>query len=125
MLDPLYGSDALMGGAPMATPAGVTEPAGARPDPTDTTDKGPKHWTRDPIVWFTAAFALGSGIIGFRFHWGPGAKVSTSVDVADELSSILGQIFLAIAGIAAFKMIAARLAKYLDAPSLLDFADFI
>ncbi len=109
----LYGSDypvATSGGAqgaatPLAPSRASTAPA---TDPHDRSDKGPSDIFEDPVPWLIAAFAIGAGIIGFRFHWGPGAKVSASVDVADEISSILGQVFIALAGIAAFKVFASK-----------------
>lgn len=121
----LYGEDAPVGSAgaataatPLAPSRGATTPAA---NPHDRSDKGPKDWREDPVVWLTAAAAVGSGIIGFRFHWGPGAKASASVDVADELATIVGQILLTIAGIAMFKLFVA----WTKVKSLQEFAAFI
>lgn len=117
----LYGSDAPIGpvaASPDATP--LAPPRGSTPAATPG-DKGPSDWYEDPVVWLTAAVAVGSGIIGFRFHWGPGAKASASVDVADELATIIGQILLTIAGIAIFKLLVAKT----KVKSLQEFAAFI
>lgn len=104
-----------------ATPLAPGRPASVR-DPADRADKGPNNWWEDPVPWLTAAFAIGAGIIGFRFHWGPGARVSASVDIADEISELLGTVLLAIAGIATFKLIVFRFVKV---PAAQEFAKFL
>lgn len=103
----LYGDDFPAGTPPAATPLAPSL-AGPAIDPHDRRDKGPSGIFEDPVPWLVGALALGTGIIGFRFHWGPGARASASVDVADELASIIGQVFIAIAGIAIFKVLSSK-----------------
>ncbi len=116
----LYGDDFFATPSDVATPM----PTAVVDNPHDKADKGPSNFLEDPIVWLTAAFAIGAGIIGFRFHWGPGAKVSGSVDVTDEWADTIGHVFLAIAGIAAFKLFVAAL-KDRAPKALQEFAAFI
>lgn len=114
---PVYGM--APGSSPLGSPRAAQ--AVAR-DPGDRSDKGPSSWWEDPVIWLTAAFAVGAGIIGFRFHWGPGARASASVDISDELSELLGTVFLAIAGIVGFKLIVFR---WVRIPALQEFAALI
>jgi hypothetical protein len=84
------------------SPTGSNADAG---DPHDKSDRGPADWFDDPTVWVVGIAALATGVLGFRFHWGPGASVDAGarVDLGDEVTTLLATTLYSITGIILFK----------------------
>lgn len=109
----------------------IVGPIGTSPDPTpgaaapaaaaEDAQVDPNDWYEDPVIWLVLIAALGTGIIGFRFHWGPGVSANAKVDLGDETASVLGHAFATMAVIVLFKLLALRS----DIPGLIKLADRI
>jgi len=88
-------------------PAAVAEAAPAG-DPHDKSDTGASHWRDDPLFWTVALIGFATGIIGFRFHWGPGVSAGARVDIGDETASMLGHALFTIGVILVVKVLASK-----------------
>lgn len=113
--------DSIVG--PVGSPTDPTPGAAAAAAPAAAQDAqvDPDDWFEDPVVWLVLIAAIGTGIIGFRFHWGPGVSASAKVDLGDETASVLGHAFATMAVIVIFKIFAIKS----DIPGLLKVANAI